>query len=192
MTTASNSNKALAKYITQIVGIRPSARKYWDESESTDIDLFTCVDPLNQSCNIYGTIGLSDTPLRINGKEQKFRLELLAVGHSSYSFVPNLLATSSFYVMKDNWECNPGAVFESLVTIYHKGDMKHLMFTYPYLWEDKLNNLELPDKEVTWLLMIPISDQELQYKSEYGYSALEDRLEENNVDIFDFDRKSII
>lgn len=192
MTTVSDSNKAIAKYITQIVGIRPSARKYWDESETTDIDLFTCVDPVDQSCNVYGTIGLSDTPLVISGKEQSFRLELLAAGHSSYSFVPNLLATSSFYIMKDAWECTPGVVFESVVSMYHKGDMKHLMFTSPFLWADKLKNLELPDKKVTWLLIVPISDKELIYKSEYGYDALENLFDEKNINIFDLDRKSVI
>jgi len=43
-----------------------------------------------------------------------------------------------------------------------------------------------------FLLAIPISDAELQYKNQNGLSALESIFEEKNVDIFDLDRASVL
>jgi hypothetical protein len=42
------------------------------------------------------------------------------------------------------------------------------------------------------LLRLPISDKELAYKSEKGGAALELLLQENDIDIYDFERKCVI
>jgi hypothetical protein len=41
-------------------------------------------------------------------------------------------------------------------------------------------------------LAIPISDSELEYINKNGHKEFENKLEENNVDIFKVDRKSIV
>lgn len=48
--------------------------------------------------------------------------------------------------------------------------MKHLYFTAPYLWEDKLEDFRVDDKVVNFLLAIPISDHELEFKNKNGSS----------------------
>jgi hypothetical protein len=42
--------------------------------------------------------------------------------------------------------------------------MQHIMFVEPFLWADKLVPLKLESKTVHWLLAIPISESEIQYK----------------------------
>ena len=69
--------------------------------------------------------------------------------------------------------------------------MKHVMFSEPFLWDD-LSNIEQEDKVITWLMIVPISDAELQYLKEYGSDALETLFEEKNIDIFDLERKSVV
>lgn len=66
------------------------------------------------------------------------------------------------------------------------------MFVSPFLWSDQLETLEFDDKKVTWLQAIPISEAEYAYVDKNGAEALEDILEEAEVDILDLERKSTI
>jgi len=58
--------------------------------------------------------------------------------------------------------------------------------------EDKLEDFRVDDKIVNFLLAIPISDHELEFKNKNGSEALEDLFQENEVDVFDLDRKSAV
>jgi hypothetical protein len=55
-----------------------------------------------------------------------------------------------------------------------------------------LEPLKLENKTVNWLLCVPISEIELQYKNKNGFDELENLFEKNGVDVFDLDRKSVI
>ena len=70
--------------------------------------------------------------------------------------------------------------------------MKHVFFTSPFLWENKLESLKLETKTVNWLLGIPISDAELDYRNENGVDALERLFEEKGIDVFDLERISVV
>lgn len=69
--------------------------------------------------------------------------------------------------------------------------MKHIYFTTPFLWNN-LPGLELEDKVITWLMAIPISDNEFDFLIQNGSESLEGLFEEKNINIFDINRKSII
>lgn len=70
--------------------------------------------------------------------------------------------------------------------------MKHIMFTPPFLWEDKLSRVEIDNRKIYPLLLVPISDKELEYKNKYGTDALEILFENEAIDIFDIKRKSVV
>lgn len=59
-------------------------------------------------------------------------------------------------------------------------------------WDNKLKPIKLETKIVNWLLAIPISESELQYKIKNGFDNLQNLFEKNEVDIFDLDRKSVL
>ena len=69
--------------------------------------------------------------------------------------------------------------------------MQHILFIPPFLWEDKLTTLSFNDKKIAWLLVIPISEKELEYAKKHGTDALENLFEEYQIDIFDLKRKSV-
>jgi len=193
--TVSIENKELAKYITTIVGINRTVYGYWDDKNENCIDIFTCDDPLDLNVKFYGTLGLSDYPnvIEMKSGDQHIPVELLMAGYKSYDKIPNILSTCAFYLSKDKWACQPGSVFMRMVDFYYKKEMQHIMFIRPFLWADKLEPLKLESKTVYWLLAVPISEAELQYRNQNGFNALERLLfEENEVDIFDLDRKSVI
>jgi hypothetical protein len=66
------------------------------------------------------------------------------------------------------------------------------MFLPPFLWEDKLTSLKLASKTVHFLLCVPITEAELAFKIRNGTSALEKLFEEQEINIFDLDRKSVV
>ncbi|MDR6489240.1 hypothetical protein J2799_003779 [Chryseobacterium vietnamense] len=189
-------NKNLAKYITNIVGINKIIDCHYDKEKKNFIDIFTCDDPLYPGIKICGTIGLSDYPNKIEMNDNSFKdipIELLIGGYREFRMLPNILSTAGFYIANNGWECQPGSVFMRIVEMYFEtSEMKHIMFISPFLWNDKLKPLKLETKTVHWLLCIPISDEELEYKMENGTSALEDIFQEKDIDIFDINRKSAI
>jgi hypothetical protein len=113
-------------------------------------------------------------------------------GCKVYDKIPNILSTCAFYVSKDKWNCQPGSVFMRMVNFYYKKEMQHIMFVEPFLWADKLVPLKLESKTVHWLLAVPISESEMQYKIANGFDKLQNLFIDNNVNIFDLDRKSVI
>lgn len=189
-------NKKLSNYITNIVGINKIIDRHYDKEKKNFIDIFTCDDPLYPRIKICGTIGVSDHPNKIEMNDNSFKdipIELLIGGYREFRMLPNILSTAGFYITNNGWECQPGSVFMRIVEMYFEtSEMKHIMFTSPFLWEDKLQPLKLETKTVHWLLCIPISDKELEYKMENGTSALEDIFQEKDIDIFDINRKSAI
>ncbi|MDR4892724.1 MULTISPECIES: suppressor of fused domain protein [unclassified Chryseobacterium] len=193
---ASEENKKLSNYITNIVGINKIIDRHYDKEKKNFIDIFTCDDPLYPRIKICGTIGVSDHPNKIEMNNNSFKdipIELLIGGYREFKMLSNILSTAGFYITNNGWECQPGSVFMRIVEMYFEtSEMKHIMFTSPFLWEEKLQPLKLETKTVHWLLCIPISDKELEYKMENGTSALEDIFQEKDIDIFDINRKSAI
>ncbi|WP_077415943.1 suppressor of fused domain protein [Chryseobacterium sp. JV274] len=192
----SKENKKLANYITNIVGINKTIDRHYDEGKKNFIDIFTCDDPLYTRIKIWGTIGLSDHPNKIEMNDNSFKdisIELLAVGYKGSNILADIVSTSAFYIINKGWECQPGKVFMRIVEMrYETSEMKHIMFVSPFLWAGKLEPLELETKTVHWLLSIPISDKELEYRMENGTSALANIFQEKDIDIFDINRKSAI
>jgi len=194
---ASEENKKLANYITNIVGINEIIDSHYDEDKKNFIDIFTCDDPRYPRIKICGTIGVSDYPNKIEMNDNSFiniPIELLIGGYAESKMLTNILSTAGFYITNNGWECQPGSVFMRIIEMYFEtSEMKHIMFISPFLWEDKLlKPLKLETKTVHWLLCIPISDKELEYKMENGASALEDIFQEKDIDIFDINRNSAI
>lgn len=193
---ASEENKKLYNYISNIVGINKMIERHYDKQKKNFIDIFTCNDSLYPRIKVCGTIGLSDHPNEIEMNNNSFKnipIELLIAGYTESKMLTSILSTAGFYITNNGWECQPGSVFMQIIELYFEtSEMKHIMFISPFLWEDKLKPLKLETKIVHWLLCIPISDKELEYKMENGASALEDIFEEKDIDIFDINRKSAI
>lgn len=184
----SEKQKEIYKKLSPILGVNPKVVRYGDESSNQkSIFILECPDPIDSDIMFYGTIGLSDFPV------DETELELLFATHSDYSNAGNILSSCAFFVINDNWKPSRGACFETLIEMYYPNlDMKHIYFSSPYLWEDKLENFEIQGKRINFLLAIPISQTELLFKNEFGEDKLEELFESNDTNIFDLNRKSIV
>ncbi len=188
-------NIKMAQAVAKAIGIEPQVYPYYDNDRTNQLDLLKLTDPIDLEVGIYFTIGLSDHEnlVEVKNGQEDIRVELLAAAYKQFDYAPNLMSTAAFYVMKDKYECRPGSVFKQLVAMYDKDtEMKHIYFTEPFLWQDKLAALDPAVKKAAFLLLIPISDAELDYKLQHGDDALEALFEEKDINIYDLKRGSII
>jgi antitoxin YqcF len=146
-----------------------------------------------QAVTSYGTVGLSDYSLLDRGTEYPGRCELVGACASTYQRFGNIISSCAFNIMKDQEFAYPGRIFGRVVAMYHRSlQMRHVMFTQPFLWDEELGTAELPGKTVAFLLAVPISDAELQYARSFGAGALGDVFEREQIDIFDLERHSVV
>lgn len=154
------------------------------------------VDPIDTNVRIYSTIGLSDYSNSIEMKDGTFKnfpVELFIVGYEHFTDIANIAASVSFCISKDKWTCQPGTIFRNVVSNYYNSDMKHIMFISPYLWADKLEELNFGNKRIYCLLLVPISDQELAFSRENSPDTLEELLLGiKNIDLYDINRTSVL
>lgn len=195
-TKKSQININLARAIAEAIGLNPKVYPHFDDNNLNSIDILECTDPLDQKKVFFCTIGLSDIPVKILNDEQDFGIEIFIVAKDKNEFASTLLSSCSFFIGKDNWEARPGTIFNDLITLYDKNlEMKHIYFTEPFLWQDKLEQIssKIKEKNVLFLLAVPISESELFYKNKNGDEEFEKLLFLNNdIDLFDFNRKSVI
>jgi antitoxin YqcF len=193
VTNVSHDNKTIAKQIVAAVGGNPSVKKFWDEENNHHIDLLLLADRPTSGVTTVSSIGLSDTPLYFKNKEYPTRVEILGCCESKEELFPNIISTASFSIIKDGWFCAPGIIYPDIISMYYPGySMKHLYFTTPFLWEDSLPTIELPTKKISFLLAVPISEEERSYAVEHSVAELESSFEKNNIDIFNLRRTSTI
>ncbi|MCL2079325.1 MAG: suppressor of fused domain protein [Oscillospiraceae bacterium] len=185
--------KTLFEKLHEAIGFTPKVATYHDASNTSKIDLYVGVDRPDFGITTYSTIGLSESSIDLVDKNNKdIRVEFIGICNSDVLEFPNIISSCAFNIINSNYSCDPGTVYPNVVKAYYPNiDLKHILFTPPYLWET-LGNLELEKFHINWLMTIPISDNELQYLETNGSDALEEALEKNDVCVFDIYRKSIL
>ncbi len=176
--------KQIYKQLYPIIGIEPKVIRYGDDINENFVFIMEVPDPIDKNVMFYSTIGLSD---------YEMKCEILFSAYKRNEEAGNIISSCAFFVMKEKWKLNKGVVFEDIVKMYNKSsEMKHIYFTEPYLWEDKLEDFQVNNEPVFFLLAIPISDKELIYKNEKGVEELENLFEKKGINIFDLNRKSVV
>lgn len=190
---ASESNKIIARTVANVVGGgKPHVGRYYDDQRTTSIDVVDFVDRPQAGVTTYSTLGLSDHPLYRDGEEFEVRAELVGACASRFTRFANAMGTAALHVAKSRWFVAPGVIFPDVFTTYEPDSpMKHALFVPPFLWD--FTTLELPEKKVAWLLLVPISDAEMRFAEADRTSAnLEKIFEEKAIDIYDLHRPSVM
>ena len=186
-----DKNKLVASEILKAVGGNPTVKRYRDTSDKKYIDIFCSNNRPYDGIITCATIGLSDYNVGLSNQSKMIRIEILGACNNEQIEFPNILSTAAFEII-DRAECNYGLILPRLIELYYPNiNMKHICLISPFLW-DELKTIELPDIKVAWLLMVPISDEEMNYALKYGVDELESLFEEANIDIFDLNRLSVI
>lgn len=187
-----NDIKIIAQKVLKAIGGTPKVIEYLDRDETSKIPIFIGENRPYQEIVSYATIGLSDYSIGLKIDNKELRVEFIGACETYYDEFVNIVSTCAFNIINDHYSCEPGTVYPNVVSMYYPNlEMKHIFFTTPFLWEG-LEGIETADNYISWLMMIPISDKEFDYLRKNGSDKLEDLFEENQIDIFDLSRKSII
>ncbi len=140
----------------------------------------------------YSTIGLSDHLLLKDGEDYGVRVEFVGACGSRFKKFDNVIATAAFCVINSKWFAYPGAIFPDIVGMYKASKtLMHVFFASPFLWADQLKTKQVGEKNVAWLLVVAISDQEMKLVQREGSEKLEELFVQNQIDIFDLNRASV-
>jgi hypothetical protein len=190
----SAEHKSIAKYLAHAFG-RDQFRvvEMVHNTLPLTIDILWCKDAPGEGVTAYGTVGLSDYDLLLNGRSYPVRVELVGANASTEDNRFGLvLGSAAFTAIRSQQLVYPGVVMSNIVRTYFPASTTpHLFFTAPFLWEERLKCLELDTRKVAWLLSVPISEAESSFLHQHGPDALETLFERNNIDIFDLSRPSI-
>ncbi len=190
----SEDNKLVARYVAKKFGGKPQVVEWIHNTEPIAIDLLWCDDSPNNGLTSYGTIGVSDVPLKWRDGEFASRLELVGAFPSGEKAFQEILGAAAFNIMRSRKLYYPGSVMPDYVKEwYPNSSVPHLYFTSPSLWsEGSFAELEVGSKKVNWLQVFPISTTEYEYLAKHGEDALENLFVKNDVDIFDIRRPSVV
>lgn len=189
---ASDVNKALARKIAGAFGGKPSVSRFHDDAKASFVDILTCADRPQDGVNSYSTLLLSDHPLYKQGRDTGIQIALVGACEAGRDQFRNVLATAAFCVVNSRWFCAPGIIFPDVVGSYFKeGALKHLLFVSPFLW-DNLLTIDLQERKVSFLQVVPIAEAEMRFAEKKGPDALEDMFEKEQIDVFDLERESVV
>ena len=197
MTGSREVDEKVAFAIADAVGGRtPDGMvRHTNEARDKVIDLVRYNEVPFRGGITFGTLGLSAYPIggaAPMGGGPDLRVELIGATYARFANHDRLLASSAFMVM-DGAMIMPGQIFEGVVESQFPGsELKHLMFTEPYLWGDAFTFVELDGATVVWLQPVPITARERDFAAAVGTDALIERFEEESIDAADMDRPSVI
>jgi len=189
--SVSEEKKILARIALNAFEGNPNVTNYWDDNNKSSVDILSCKHEDIDGILSYSTLGLSG--FSVGYEENKIPLRVEFVGASNFDCFPNILATCAFNIINSKFDCSFGTIYKDIVKMYlPNSPMKHILFLSPFLWEDKLKTIKFEKKQVTWLMAIPISEEEKNYVDKNGLKDLEELFEVNQINVFDLERASVI
>ena len=193
MAAASPRAKTIARTAAAVFGTKPEVDRYWADQRVSSVDVLSCLDSPQRGGTSYATIGVSEVALEKDGRELQVRAELVGACYSRFKKFPNVLATAAFLVINSRSFIAPGVIFPGVLSMYYAAvEMKHLLFLPPFLWDERLKASKVEERQIGWLLAIPVSEGEMQLASSRGVPALEELFEARQIDIFDLERPSVV
>jgi len=170
--------------------VEPEVHRYGDATDKSTIDLLSCADSPSEGITAYGTVRLSDHPL---GAANDLRAEIVGAFPTDIPLFANVLTTCAFNVINDGAPLFPGVIHREAIGMYDLSPtLRHVLFVSPFLWGEEPRTLELPGRTVAWLMAAPITEAERAYAAIHGSQALELLFEQQDIDLFDVARASVV
>lgn len=124
--------------------------------------------------------------------ERNLRVELISAVSSGYEDLMSSVLVSLVARMGDpKCEYKPETVISNVISL-EGSEMKHVYLCDPFLWENGLPSISVDGYTIAFLHVLPISDAEVRYLTEFGPQEFENNLEARNVAYYDLGRSSSV
>lgn len=124
--------------------------------------------------------------------ERKLRVELISAVSTGYEDLMSSLLVSLVKRMGDpKCEYKPQTIISNVISL-DGSEMKHIYLCDPFLWANGLPSISIDGLTVAFLHVLPISEAEARYLSEFGPNEFENALEAKNVAYYDLGRISSV
>lgn len=191
--TPSPDNKTVAVTLRDAFGGNAKVRRCTHNSLPLHVDILIASDSIDTGISSFGSIGLSDHPMRYSdGSAFPHRLELLSFSRADPIVFAEFLAAICFGIIRDGKVAGTGDVFPNYVReFFPTSTVPHAFLAAPFAWEG-LTPLHLPTKRVFWAMVVPISESENRIRDQQGPEELETLLERHGPDVSDLMRPSTV
>jgi hypothetical protein len=188
----SGDTKLVARHAISTFGAPPSVWRFTCAQEGFSLDVGGCADRPVAGVVSYTTIGLSDCGV-VTCLESPAHVELAAVCAADRPLFPNILAAAAMLLVRQQKEVKAGVAIRDVVAEFYPRDpVAHLYLARPFLWGQRLQMLRGEEKNITWLMAVPVSSDELRCLEAQGDSGLEQLYLQRRIDMYSLGRATWI
>lgn len=168
-------------------------RGWADEKQTHGIQVVSFNDQPESGVTTYATLGLSQYVLGLSGA-RKIRQELLISANAVFSTdaVSGLVLSLAELVEQRGQALLRGEVIGPGSPIIAGSTLTAVYITNPSPFDSSLTEFISEPPGTVFAYLVPITAVEAGLVRENGWRWFEDQLEENNPDIWDFERLSVI
>lgn len=131
-----------------------------------------------------------ETPFR-TPDGRAVRVEFVAAVDGTLDRFGDAVAACAFEIAP-SIDVKPDTVYRDAVSNrYPDTTTPHLFSVSPFLWDGEFQPYGDDDVHVTWLQLVPITDEEAEFVAAQGARALEDAFMRAQPDLFAIDRDSV-
>lgn len=180
-----NLGEKLLDHYKEYLGDFIGADSYSDNKHQIQLLGF---DKTIENSLLFATLGLSKYSKSINNC-----CEVILATDGDYDKCAEIFMNTIFYVLSNKMNFGRGVLVEGVDNIVEGFSKQHnkvaVYFTEVYIFPEEFSIIE--DKCKMYMGFF-ISSKEVDYIKNYGCEEFEDLLEQNNVDVIEMDRPSII
>jgi hypothetical protein len=195
--------KLMYDRVTSVLGGDQKAFSYVKKEDGSNMDILFCKDSPAPNYLTCATLGLVNRATFATSNGKHIRAELIGLSTNKDGDTLGLIMSSLYRnIVERDLPCAYGVVFTGFLDgVLKDSDMSSILFTAPPLfWKESLGVVDLDkDNILTWLYAMPISEAERQFLISEGDEHFKEKmvnLQEiftvKNIDVFDFNRKSVI
>ena len=185
----SELQREIALYSQDRLGNEAEIYTFGAADGSRELPVLITPDCPTPGLSTYATIGYADHPQPNYGSS--LNLELIGVCDTPVTDFANVITSCVVESLNNDRPINYGVVFWDIISQYGiSATLQHVTFVAPYFWEG-FSKARLLDRDVHWLMVLPISQREMVYLKTHGIDALEKQLEEGGLDLTDINRRSV-
>lgn len=192
-----NYRRDILQYLVERLGKSPMLTELLNRRETWSVGIAKFMHSPSNGLATHATIGLGERGLHFrDGQPFPGGIELLAVTNATTHNFEHCLAAMCFRAIETGRVCAPGDAYMDVVGQAVPGvTVPHLLVTDPFIWQQGEHTLDTCDcggRRVHWVMVVPISDGELQLLRDQGEGALTTWMENYNVDVADLWRRSSV